>query len=255
MILGGAEAGSAQTSGAVHTFSFMRLLVARCSVRYSGRLNATLGESLRLIIFKSDGSVLVHADSGGYKPLNWMTPPTVIEESGEEDGDGRRIVIRKRAGSSEDRLEILISEVLSDSEHDMGSPDDGTGLAKDGVEAHLQELLAEQPEWCGEGFRLVRREWPTDIGPVDLMCRDLEDGWVAVEIKRVAGIEAVEQLARYLERIRRDPAFAACRGVLAAQLIKPQARVLAQARGIDCVEVDLTLLRGEREPELRLFAA
>jgi RecB family endonuclease NucS len=228
----------------------MRLLVARCSVNYSGRLNAKLGESLRLIIFKSDGSVLVHADSGGYKPLNWMTPPTVIEEL----GDGL-IVVRKRAGSSEDRLEIVISEVLSDTEHDMGSPDEEAGLAKEGVEAHLQELLADQPQWCGEGFRLVRREWPTDIGPVDLMCRDLDHGWVAVEVKRVAGIEAVEQLSRYLERIRRDPAFAECRGVLAAQLIKPQARVLAQARGIECVELDLALLRGEREPELRLFAA
>jgi RecB family endonuclease NucS len=232
----------------------VRLIVARCSVRYTGRLNATLGDSLRLIIVKSDGSVLVHADAGGYKPLNWMTPPTVIEEYGGDDG-GRRIVVRKRAGSSEDRLEILISEVLSDSEHDMGSPDEHIGLAKDGVEADLQELLAEQPGWCGEGFRLVRREWPTDIGPVDLMCRDLEDGWVAVEIKRVAGIEAVEQLTRYLERIRCDPAFTACRGVLAAQTIKPQARVLARSREIECVEVDLAVLRGERAPELKLFAA
>ncbi len=128
-------------------------------------------------------------------------------------------------------------------------------LEKDGVEAHLQELLADQPHWCGEGFRLVRREWPTDIGPVDLMCRDADERWVAVEIKRVAGIEAVEQLTRYLERIRLDPAFACCRGVLAAQSIKPQARVLAEARGIDCVEVDLAVLRGEREPDLRLFAA
>ena len=230
----------------------MRLVVARCSVHYTGRLNAVLGESLRLIIFKSDGSVLVHADAGGYKPLNWMTPPTIIEE--EEEG-GRRIVVRKRAGSSEDRLQILISEVLSDSWHDMGSPDDDAGLAKDGVEAHLQELLSERPEWCGEGFRLVRREWPTDIGPVDLMCRDPEDGWVAVEIKRVATIEAVEQLTRYLERIRRDPGFADCRGVLVAQTIKPQARVLAQGRGIDCVEVDLEVLRGEREPDLKLFVA
>jgi RecB family endonuclease NucS len=231
----------------------VRLLVARCSVQYTGRLSAALGESLRLIIFKSDGSVLVHADAGGYKPLNWMTPPTVIEE-GRAD-TARRIVVRKRAGSSEDRLEILISEVLSDTEHDMGSPDEDSGLAKDGVEAHLQELLAERPNWCGEGFRLARREWPTDIGPVDLMCRDPDDGWVAVEIKRVATIESVEQLTRYLERIRCDPAFAACRGVLAAQAIKPQARVLAQSRGIECVEVDLAVLRGEREPDLRLFAA
>jgi endonuclease len=232
----------------------VRLIVARCSVRYSGRLSATLGESLRLLIFKSDGSVLVHADSGGYKPLNWMTPPTVIEEQ-VADGADRRIIVRKRGAASEDRLEILISEVLSDSEHDMGSPDDHLGLAKDGVEAHLQELLAEQPECCGEGFRLVRREWPTDIGPVDLMCRDLDERWVAIEVKRVAGIDAVEQLTRYLERIRRDPAFDSCRGVLAAQVIKPQARVLAGARGIECVEVKLAVLRGEREPELRLFAA
>jgi endonuclease len=233
----------------------MRLLVARCEVRYSGRLNAVLGESLRLIIFKADGSVLVHADAGGYKPLNWMTPPTVIEEPPAGGDAPRTIVVRKRAGSSEDRLEIRIAEVISDSEHEMGSPDDDVGLTKDGVEAHLQELLAEQPHWCGEGLRLVRREWPTDIGPVDLMCRDGEERWVAVEIKRVAGIDAVEQLTRYLERIRRDSAFGSCRGVLAAQAIKPQARVLAQARGIDCVEVDLAVLRGEREPDLKLFAA
>jgi len=202
-------------------------------------------------MFKADGTFMVWADAGGpsVKPLNWMTPPTVVEESPE------LIVVRKRAGKSEDRLEIEISETLSDVTHEMGSPDEETALAKDGVEAHLQELLADQPEWCGEGFRLVRREWPTDIGPVDLMCRDLEDQWVAVEIKRVAGIEAVEQLARYLERIRLDPALESCRGVLAAQTIKPQARVLAGARDIACVQVDLALLRGEREPDLRLFAA
>ncbi len=229
----------------------MRLLVARCSVRYSGRLNAVLDDALRLIIFKSDGSVLIHADCGGYKPLNWMTPPTVIEEAPGSDA----IVVRKRAGAAEDRLEIRIAEVLSDSEHDMGAPGDDAGLAKEGVEADLQALLAEQPGCCGEGFRLVRREWPTDIGPVDLMCRDEDDGWVAVEVKRVAGIDAVEQLCRYLERIRLDPAFGSCRGVLAAQTVKPQARVLANARGIECVEVDLAVLRGERQPELRLFAA
>ncbi len=233
----------------------VRLIVARCSVNYSGRLNAVLAESVRLIIIKADGSVLVHADAGGYKPLNWMTPPTVIEES-EASGDGpATIVVRKRAGKSEDRLEISIAEALSDVEHEMGPPDEDAALAKDGVEAHLQELLADQPHWCGEGFRLVRREWPTDIGPVDLMCRDEDDAWIAVEIKRVAGIDAVEQLTRYLERIRLDPAFAECRGVLAAQSIKPQARVLAEARGIECVEVDLEVLRGEREPDLKLFAA
>jgi endonuclease len=227
----------------------MRLIVARCEVRYSGRLNALLPEALRLIIVKADGAVLVHADSGGYKPLNWMTPPTVIDES------PGRMVVRKRAGASEDRLEVIISEVLSDVAHDMGSPDEDAALTKDGVETHLQELLADRPGWCGEGLRLVRREWPTDIGPVDLMCRDAQEQWVAVEIKRVAGIEAVEQLTRYLERIRCDPAFESCRGVLAAQVIKPQARVLAESRGIGCVEVDLAVLRGEREPELRLFAA
>jgi endonuclease len=224
----------------------MRLIVARCEVRYTGRLNAVLPEAVRLIIVKADGSVLVHADAGGYKPLNWMTPPTVIEESPEQ------VVVRKRAGATEDRLEVELKEVLSDVAHDLG---EDAALTKDGVEAHLQQLLAEQPGWCGEGLRLVRREWPTDIGPVDLMCRDSDDEWVAVEIKRVAGIEAVEQLARYLERIRLDPAFASCRGVLAAQTIKPQACVLAAARGIDCVEVDLAVLRGEREPDLRLFAA
>ena len=222
----------------------VRLLVARCEVRYSGRLQAVLPEALRLVMIKSDGSVMVHADTGGYKPQNWMTPPTVIEES-----DGA-IVVRKRAGATEDRLDIRIAEVITDVTHDMGK---AASLEKDGVERDLQEALAAAPGWCGEGFRLVRREWPTDIGPVDLMCRDEDDGWVAVEVKRVGTIEAVEQLARYLERIRGDPALGACRGVLAAQVVKPQARVLAQARGIACVEVDLAVLRGEREPDLVLF--
>ena len=230
----------------------MRLIVARCSAIYSGRLDTILPEALRLIMVKADGSVLLHADAGGYKPLNWMTPPTVIEEDGSPP---ERIVVRKRAGKTEDRLEITLMDVLSDVVHDMGLPTDVAGLAKDGVEAHLQELLAEQPHWCGEGLRLVRREWPTDIGPVDLMCRDGADEWVAVEIKRVATIESVEQITRYLERLHTDPQFASCRGVLTAQTIKPQARVLAESRGIACVEVDLAVLRGEREPELRLFAA
>ncbi len=221
----------------------MRLIVARCSVEYSGRLSARLPEALRLVMLKADGSVLVHADAGGYKPLNWMTPPTVIEE---EDG---RIVVRKLKG--EDRLDIVLAEVLSDVTHAMDF--DAAQLEKDGVEAHLQELLADAPVWCGEGFRLVRREWPTDIGPVDLMCRDDDDGWVAVEIKRVGTIDAVEQLSRYLERIRLDPAMADCRGVLAAQTVKPQARVLAESRGIGWVEVDIAELRGEREPALTLF--
>jgi endonuclease len=229
----------------------MRLIVASCSVEYSGRLKTRLPKATRLLMFKADGTFMVWSDHGSQsvKPLNWMTPPTAIEAAAD------RIVVRKRAGASEDRVEIELHEVLSDVTHEMGSPDADAVLAKDGVEAHLQELLAESPEWCGEGFRLVRREWPTDIGPVDLMCRDASDCWVAVEIKRVAGIEAVEQLTRYLERIRRDAEFELCRGVLVAQAIKPQARVLAGARDIECVEVDLAVLRGEREPELRLFAA
>ena len=229
----------------------MRLMVAHCSITYSGRLSTHLAPATRLLMFKADGTFMVWSDHGGpsVKPLNWMTPPTVVQESPD------RIVVRKRAGASEDQLEIALSEVLSDVTLEMGSPEADVSLTKEGVEAHLQELLAERPDWCGEGFRLVRREWPTDIGPVDLMCRDPDAGWVAVEIKRIAGIEAVEQLTRYLDRIRIDPAFAACRGVLAAQTIKPQARVLANSRGIECVEVDLAVLRGEREPELRLFAA
>jgi RecB family endonuclease NucS len=221
----------------------MRLIVARCEVVYTGRLvQALLPEALRLIMVKSDGSVMVHADTGGYKPQNWMTPPCVIEE---EPGS---IVVRKVKG--EDRLDIRVVEVLSDVTHDMG---EAAALSKDGVEADLQVELANAPECCGEGLRLVRREWPTDIGPVDLMCRDEEDEYVAVEIKRIGTIDAVEQLTRYLERIRLDPAFASCRGVLAAQVVKPQARVLAESRDIACVEVDLAVLRGEREPDLVLF--
>jgi len=235
----------ADTSETDDTVRPVRLIVARCEVRYSGRLNASLPASTRLLLLKADGSVLVHADAGGYKPLNWMTPPTVIEE------DGGVIVVRKRAGRSEDRLEIRLHEVLSDVVHEMGESID---LEKDGVERDLQLLLADRPGALGEELRLVRREWPTDIGPVDLMCRDESGGWVAVEIKRVATIDAVEQLTRYLERIRLDPALAATRGVLAAQSFKPQAAVLAEARGIRCAEIDLAVLRGEREPDLTLFA-
>ncbi len=229
----------------------MRLIVARCSARYTGRVSTELPEAVRLLMFKADGTFMVWSDRGSQsvKPLNWMTPPTVIEE-----GD-RRIVVRRRGSADGDRVEIVLHEVLSDATHEMGPADAEESLAKDGVEAHLQELLADAPHWCGDGFRLVRREWPTDIGPVDLMCRDRDDGWVAVEIKRVAGVEAVEQLTRYLGRIRVDPAFEQCRGVLAAQVIKPQARVLAGARGIDCVAVDLAVLRGERQPDLKLFVA
>ena len=222
----------------------MRLVVACCEVRYTGRLTAFLPEAVRLLVFKADGSVLVHADAGGYKPLNWMTPPTVVEE-----GDDT-IVVRKRAGKTEDRLEIRIAEVLSDVEHEMG---EAAALEKDGVEFHLQAELAAQPEVLEAGLTLVRREWPTDVGPVDLMCRDDDGGWVAVEAKRVATIEAVEQLGRYLECIRRDPARAGCRGLLVGLVIKPQARTLAESRGLACVEVDLEVLRGEREPDLTLF--
>jgi RecB family endonuclease NucS len=226
----------------------MRLLIAKCEVAYSGRLSAFLPESTRLLILKSDGSVLVHADAGGYKPLNWMTPPTTIEEEGDPL---ERIVVRKRAGKTEDRLEIIVHELLSDVSHEMG---EAAALEKDGVERQLQIELANVPETLDAGLRLVRREWATDIGPVDLMCRDADDGWVAVEIKRVATIEAVEQLTRYLERIHVDPLMAGCAGILAAQQFKPQAVTLAESRGIRCVEVDLEVLRGRREPELTLFA-
>jgi endonuclease len=230
----------------------VRLIVARCEVSYVGRLTTVLPEAVRLLMLKADGTFMVWADGGGpnVKPLNWMTPPTAVEL--ERDAEGRLVGMTVRKQRQEDRLEIAVAEVLSDIEHEL---DTLVSLEKEGLERELQELLADAPAWCGEGFRLVRREWPTDIGPVDLMCRDPEDEWVAVEIKRIATIDAVEQLTRYLERIRLDPALGACRGVLAAQRIKPQARVLAQARGIECVEVDLEVLRGEREPELRLFAA
>jgi RecB family endonuclease NucS len=223
----------------------MRLIVARCEVTYSGRLNAFLPESTRLLMLKEDGSVLIHADSGGFKPLNWMTPPTVIETSDD------LVVVRKRAGRSEDRLEIKLVEVLSDVTHDMG---EAAGLEKDGVERDLQLLLADDPTHVEQGLRLVKREWPTDVGPVDLMCRDEDDEWVAVEIKRVGTIDAVEQLTRYLDCIRVDPSRAACRGILAAQQLKPQAVALAEQRGIGTVSVDLAVLRGERQPELTLFA-
>jgi len=222
----------------------VRLLVARCEVRYSGRLNAVLPEAVRLLILKGDGSVLVHDDAGGYKPLNWMTAPTAVED------DGKTLVVRKP--KTEDVLEITLVEVLSDVTHDMG---ESAALQKDGVERDLQEQLAAQPNALGEELVLVKREWPTEVGPVDLMCKDAAGEWVAVEIKRIATIEAVEQLTRYLDFIRRDPAKERCRGILAAQRLKPQAIALAESRGIRCVEVDLEVLRGDREPDLTLFAA
>jgi RecB family endonuclease NucS len=228
----------------------VRLIVARCEVSYAGRLSTVLPEAVRLLMVGPDGTFMVWADGGGVKPLNWMTPPTVLEEERDEEGQLRKLIVRRQRG--EDRLEIAIAEILSDVEHEL---DTELGLEKEGIERELQELLAAAPERCGEGLRLVRREWATDIGPVDLMCRDTEDEWIAVEIKRVGTIDAVEQLSRYLERIRLDPAMGSCRGILAAQTIKPQAVVLAQARGIDCVEVDIAVLRGEREPDLTLFLA
>jgi endonuclease len=222
----------------------VRLLVARCEVRYTGRLHAVLPEAVRLLILKADGSVLVHDDAGGYKPLNWMTAPTFVSDEGD------RLVVTKP--KTDDTLEIRLVEVLSDVTHDMG---ESAALQKDGVERDLQEELAAAPGALGEELVLVRREWQTEIGPVDLMCTDAGGEWVAVEIKRIGTIEAVDQLARYLEFIRRDPAKGSCRGILAAQVVKPQAAALAESRGLRWVEVDLAVLRGEREPELTLFAA
>jgi endonuclease len=234
------------------------LIVARCGVSYIGRTTTVLPEAVRLLMCKGDGTFMVWADGGSsnVKPLNWMTPPTVLTEERGKDGTLTGLVVRTLKGTGkhgeDERLEIAVAEVLADVDHKL---DVVASLQKEGLERELQELLADAPHWCGEGFRLVRREWPTDIGPVDLMCRDTLDEWVAVEIKRIATMDSVEQLTRYLERIRVDPAMASCRGVLVAKWIKPQARVLAESRGIDCVEVDVEVLRGNREPELRLFAA
>ena len=225
----------------------MRLIVARCTASYTGRLTTHLPEGVRLLMLKEDGTFMIWSDGGGssVKPLNWMTPPTVLESGGET------LVVRKRSGRTEDRLEIRLLEVLSDVEHDMG---EAAGLQKDGVERDLQLLLADRPTELEDGLRLVKREWPTEIGPVDLMCRDTAGDWVAVEIKRIGTIDAVEQLSRYLDCIRADSARADCRGILAAQQIKPQAVALAEQRGIGTVEIDLAVLRGEREPELTLFS-
>jgi RecB family endonuclease NucS len=210
----------------------VRLVIARCSVDYVGRLSAHLPMATRLILVKADGSVLVHSDGGSYKPLNWMSPPCRLEES-----EGTWRVVSK--GGEE--LRITIEEVLHDSSHDLGVD---PGLQKDGVEAHLQELLAAQVHLLGDGWRLVRREYPTAIGPVDLMCRDQDSGAVAVEIKRRGEIDGVEQLTRYLELLNRDPALAPVRGVFAAQEIRPQAKVLAMDRGIRCVTLDYDSMRG-----------
>jgi len=212
----------------------MRLVIARCSVDYAGRLTAHLPMAPRLLLVKADGSVSIHADGGAYKPLNWMSPPCVLRE---EPG---RWVVTNKAGET---LTISIDQVLSDGTHDLGVD---PGLVKDGVEAHLQQLL-------GQGWSLVRREYPTDIGPVDLLCRDGEGRHVAVEIKRRGEIDGVEQLVRYLERLGRDPLLRPVRGVLAAQEIKPQARVLAAERGIECVVLDYDELRGLEPDTPRLW--
>jgi hypothetical protein len=222
------------------------LIVARCEVSYRGRASTRLPEAIRLLMIKADGTVMLWSDGGGpkVKPLNWMTAPALVEE------DGDLLVVRKP--KTEDVLEIRLVEVLSDVIHDMG---EAAALQKDGVERDLQEELAVAPAALGEELTLVRREWQTEVGPVDLMCKDESGEWVAVEIKRIGTIEAVEQLTRYLDFIRQDPAKAGCRGILAAQRLKPQAVALADSRGIRCAEVDLELLRGEREPDLTLFAA
>ena len=216
-------------------------MIARCSVDYVGRLTAHLPPATRLLLIKADGSVLVHSDGGSYKPLNWMSPPCTLKES-----PGSMVVVNK-AG---EELRITLEEVLSDSSYALGVD---PGLQKDGVEAHLQILLAENAEVLGAGWRVVRREYPTSIGPVDLLCKDASGASVAVEIKRRGEIDGVEQLTRYLDLMNRDPLLAPVTGVFAAQEIKPQARVLAEDRGIRCVVLDYDELRGKDDKESRLF--
>ncbi len=223
----------------------MRLVIARCSVDYAGRLSAHLPLATRLLVVKADGSVLVHADGGSYKPLNWMSPPCRLVE--EPAGDGLRWTVENRAGET---LVITLEEVLSDSTHELGVD---PGLLKDGVEAHLQALMAEHISVLGDGHVLVRREYPTAIGPVDILARAPGGGTVAVEIKRRGDIDGVEQLTRYLELLGRDPLLAPVQGVLAAQEIRPQARVLATDRGIGCLVLDYDALRGVDDPSTRLF--
>lgn len=224
----------------------MRLVVARCQVDYAGRLTAHLPMANRVIMVKNDGSVLVHSDGGSYKPLNWMSPPCKVTEGVNDEGAVEWTVV----GKDDDTLRILIEEVHADSFHELGHD---PGLQKDGVEKHLQELLAEHPATLADGLTLVRREYPTAIGPVDLMCRDAAGASVAVEIKRRGEIDGVEQLTRYLELLNRDPKLRPVRGIFAAQEIKPQARVLATDRGIACAVVDYDALRGMDDPTERLF--
>jgi RecB family endonuclease NucS len=224
----------------------VRLVVARCQVDYAGRLTAHLPMATRLIMVKNDGSVLIHSDGGSYKPLNWMSPPCKLLEKPNDDGAVEWTV----TGRDGDTLRILVEEILHESDHDLGID---PGLRKDGVEKHLQELLAEHPASLGNGLTLVRREYPTAIGPVDLMCRDADGAAVAVEVKRRGEIDGVEQLTRYLDLLNRDPLLVPVRGMFAAQAIKPQARVLAEDRGIQCVVVDYDALRGLDRVEERLF--
>lgn len=219
----------------------MRLVIARCSVDYDGRLAAHLPEAVRLIMVKADGCVAIHADGGAYKPLNWMNAPNRLSE------DDAVWTVVNPAG---EKLTITIHELISDTAHELGHD---PGLDKDGVEAHLQELLAASPEVLGDGFRLVRREYPTDIGPVDLLCRDADGRAIAVEVKRRGEIAGVEQLTRYLQFLNQDPALAPVRGVLAAQVVRPQARALSADRGIECVEIDYDLLRGIEPDQTKLF--
>ncbi len=224
----------------------MRLVIADCSVDYVGKLSAHLPTATRLLLVKSDGSVSIHADDRAYKPLNWMSPPCHLTESVDDEGIGTWTVTNK----ADEKLLIEINKVHHDSTHSLGID---PGLVKDGVESHLQELLAEHVTTFGESWTLVRREFPTAIGPVDLMCRDESGVNVAVEIKRRGEIDGVEQLTRYLELLNRDPLLAPVKGVFAAQQIKPQARTLAEDRGIRCVVVDYDVLRGTDDPSTRLF--
>ena len=226
----------------------MRILVATCTVDYVGRLTAHLPAAQRVIMVKADGSVLIHADGGSYKPLNWMSPPCSLKEKeAEAEEDHALWLVENKAG---EQLRITIHEVQHDSAHELGID---PGLQKDGVEAHLQVLLATHVNVLGDEWSLVRREFPTAIGPVDLMCKDANGGSVAVEIKRRGEIDGVEQLTRYLELLNRDPLLAPVSGVFAAQEIKPQARTLAEDRGIRCVVLDYEALKGTEDPSLRLF--
>ena len=237
------------------TVATERLDIARCSVDYSGRLSAHLPLATRLLLVKADGSVLVHSDGGSYKPLNWMSPPCKLSVAAPEPGSdpaaaGIVEVWTVQHAKTDDRLTVHVHAVLHDSTHDLGVD---PGLVKDGVEAHLQELLAEHVHTLGPGYTLVRREYPTAIGPVDLLVRDRDGASVAVEVKRRGEIDGVEQLTRYLELLNRDPLLAPVTGVFAAQEIKPQARVLATDRGIRCLTLDYDTLRGHDSTEHRLF--